>query len=313
MRVFVTGGSGYVGRAVLAALRARGDDAVVLSRNASRARSALGDGVEIIEGDPTCQGPWQAQVSGCDAVINLAGEPVAARRWNAQVRQVLHDSRVDATREVVQAIAAAPAERRPRVLVNASGVDYYAFEVDVGRGGDDLPPDEVAESAPAGSSFLARVCRDWEAEALEAEKLAVRVVMMRTGLVLGGRGGPLDRWVRAFRWFAGGKLGSGRQWMSWVHLDDVVGGYLFALDTAALSGPVNLVAPSLVRNADFARALGTSVGRPALIPAPAPMIRLAVGDFADYLLHGRAVVPRALTRAHYAFRHGSLLEALQSR
>ena len=316
MRVFITGGSGFVGRAVVAALSARGDTAVVLSRDAARARQALGShsgSVELVEGDATAQGAWQAEVAGCDAVVNLAGENVSARRWNAQVRQLLHDSRVDATREVVQAIAAAPAESRPRVLVSASGADYYDFEVDLGRGAAELPPEEVTESAPAGSTFLGRLCRDWEAEAFEAEKLAVRVVVLRCGVVVGGEGGAIERWSRAFRWFAGGKLGSGRQWMSWVHLDDVVAAYLFAIDTPSLSGPANLVAPSLTRNRDFARALGAALGRPAAIPAPAAALRLAVGDFADYLLHGRAVVPRALPRAGFAFRHPDLLEALKSR
>ena len=301
MRVFITGGSGYIGRAISQALIARGDQVRVLSRDPTRARAHLPDAVEIVEGDPTVAGPWQARVSGCDAAINLAGESLAAQRWDARFRQIAMDSRVDATRFLVEAIAAA--EVRPRVLCSASGVDAYAFDADLAVLDDE---DEVDESAPRGSSFLARLCRDWEEEALAAEAHGVRVVLMRTGVVVGGRGGPIERWARAFRFFAGGKLGSGRQWMSWVHLDDVVGAYLFALDTPSLSGPVNLVAPGKLRNREFARRLGRALHRPAFVPTPAPALRLALGEFAEYLLHGRPAVPRALLSAGYAFRHPEL-------
>jgi uncharacterized protein len=305
MRVFITGGSGYIGRAIGAALLARGDQAVVLSRDAARARGRLPAGTEIVEGDPTAPGPWQAQVDGCDAAINLAGELLGARRWDARFRQIAMDSRVDATRFLVEAIAAAA--RRPRVLVSASGVDAYAFDADLPVLDDD---DEVDESAPRGSTFLARMCRDWEQEALAAEAAGVRVVLMRTGVVVGGEGSPIERWARAFRFFAGGKLGSGRQWMSWVHLDDVVGAYLFALDTPSLSGAVNLVAPGKLRNREFARRLGRALHRPSFVPTPAPALRLALGDFAEYLLHGRPAVPRALLSAGYAFRHPELDPAI---
>jgi len=304
MKVFVTGGSGYIGRALTAALIERGETAVVLSRDAARARAAL-PGAEIVEGDPTVPGAWQAAVAGCDAAINLAGEPLGGQRWDARFRQLAHDSRVDATRFLVEAIAAA--EPRPAVLVSASGIDAYGFDADLPILDDD---DEVDESAPLGSSFLARLCRDWEAEAVAAKAYGVRVVLMRTGVVVGGPGGPIDRWARAFRFFAGGRLGSGRQWMSWVHLDDVIAAYLFALDTRTLSGPVNLVAPGRVRNREFARRLGKALGRPSLVPTPAFALHLALGDFADYLLHGRPAVPRALVSAGYAFRHPSLDPAI---
>jgi len=147
------------------------------------------------------------------------------------------------------------------------------------------------------------VCTDWEAEARAAERRGVRVVLMRTGLVVGGSGGAMDRWAAAFRGFVGGWLGRGRQWVSWVHLDDVVGAYCFALDTASLAGPVNLVGPTRMRNARFARELGTALGRPAWLPVPGPVLRVAVGGLADYLLAGRPAVPAALHRAGYTFRH----------
>lgn len=309
----MTGGTGFIGRALVEALVARGDRAVVLSRDAARARQRLGAavggagrgaGVEIVEGDPTEAGVWQERVAGTDAVINLAGESVGAHRWNARVRQIIRDSRVDATRNVVLAIGATPAATRPGVLVSASGIDYYPLDVDLGAAGLDDDGDEVDESAPAGSGFLSVLCREWEAEARQAEPLGVRVVLMRTGLVTAkpGQGSAIDRWAQVFRAFGGGRLGKGRQWMSWVHIDDVVGAYLFAIDTTELRGPVNLVAPGRMRNARFARELGRALSRPSWLPAPAPALRLSLGEFAEYLLHGRPAVPRALLAAGYRFR-----------
>jgi uncharacterized protein len=312
VRVFVTGGTGNIGRAIIEALAARGDQAVVLSRRAAAATAtfaALGDRVEVVVGDPTVPGAWQARLAGCGAVINLAGEPLAARRWDAQVRQVLHDSRIDATRFVVEAIAAAPADARPAVLCSASGVDYYPFAVELGRATRFDDDDPVDEKAPPGGSFLARLCQDWEAEALAATGFAVRVVRLRTGLVL-GQGGALDKLTTPFKLFVGGKLGSGRQWTSWIHLDDVVGGYLHALDHAELDGPVNLVAPGNVRNAELARALGKRLGRPSWLPVPGLAIKAAAGELAEYVLNGRRCVPAALERAGYAFRHPELDGAL---
>ncbi len=303
MRVFVTGGTGFVGRALVAAMVARGDTVVVLSRVEARAREQLGDStaIEIVQGDPQYAGPWQERVAGCDAVINLAGESVGGKRWDLRIRQILRDSRVDGTRRLVEAIAMIPSGARPKVLISASGIDYYPLDVDTAALLDD--DDEVDESTAPGDHFLARLCADWEAEARAAEDLGVRVVLMRTGLVVGGTGGPFDRWMTAFKCFAGGRLGSGRQWVSWVHLDDVVGAYQLALDTPTLSGPVNLVGPERLRNAEFARQIGAALGRPSWLPVPGPMLRLAVGGLAEYLLHGRPAVPAALRRAGYTFRH----------
>jgi uncharacterized protein (TIGR01777 family) len=304
MRVFFTGGTGYIGRPLIAALVERGDSVVVVSRKAGPARARLGDStsIEIVEADPQYAGSWMERVAGCDAAVNMAGEPVGGRRWDARVRQMLRDSRIDTTHNVVAAIAAAPESARPRVLVSASGIDYYGLDIDVGPEALD-DEDEVDESAPPGEHFLARVCVEWEAEAREAEHSGLRVVLMRTGLVVGGTGGPMDRWVAAFRNFAGGRIGTGRQWMSWIHLDDVLGAYQLALDSSAVSGPVNLVAPGRLRNAEFARQLGSALGRPAWLPVPGRILRLAVGGLADYLLAGRPAVPAALVRAGYTFRH----------
>jgi uncharacterized protein (TIGR01777 family) len=315
-RIVVTGGTGWIGQALVRALVARGDQAVVLSRSAARARTAFANvaGVEIVEGDPTVPGPWQAALAGATAVVNLAGESIGGKRWDARRKQVLHDSRVDATRFVVEAIAALPADRRPRALINASGADYYPFSVDIGSALAVDEDDEVIETSPPGDSFLARLCRHWEAEAVPARRLGVRVALMRTGLVL-GHGGALERMVGPFRFFVGGRLGSGRQWVSWIHLDDVVAAYLFALDRDDVDGPLNLVAPQPVRASELARALGRTLGRPSWLPVPGFAVRAAAGELSEYLLNGRRVMPAALLARGFHFAYptldGALAEALR--
>lgn len=293
MKVFVSGATGLIGRAVAGALVARGDTVTALVRSPERAQ--LPAEVERVQGDVTAAGPWQARVDGQDAVVHLAGEPVDARWTEARKASIL-GSRVEGTRRVVEAIAAAA--RKPGVLVSASGQGYY------GTRDDDQ---EVDESAPAGNDFLARVCVAWEAE---ARKAPARVALLRTGIVLSREGGALRRMETPFRLFAGGPLGSGRQWMSWIHIADEVGLTRFALDDARVEGPLNLVAPGPVRNADFARALGRAMSRPALAPAPAFAIRLVLGEMAQVVLRGARVVPRRALELGYRFRFPELDGAL---
>jgi len=311
VRVFVTGGSGFVGRALVAALAARGDQPVALTRSATRARARLPDGIELVEGDPTGPGDWQKALRGTDAVINLAGESLGAQRWNAQIKQQIHDSRVESTRFVVEGIASLADDDRPRVLVSASGIDYYPFSLDLGRATKWDEDDEVDERVPRGDHFLGRVCANWEAEARQALALGCRVVLMRSAIVL-GHGGPLEVMSKPFRYFVGGRLGSGNQWMCWIHLDDAVRGYLFALDTPALSGPVNLTSPNPVHNRDFAKSLGRHLHRPSIMPAPGFAVRAVAGEFADYILNGRRAVPRALGDAGFTFDHPELDPALDA-
>jgi uncharacterized protein (TIGR01777 family) len=288
-----------------AALVERGDAVVALSRSSGRASQVLGARVEIIEGDPTDAGRWQAALDGCTAVVNLAGEPIAGHRWNAQYRQKLLDSRVDCTRHVVEAIESATV--RPRVLVSASGVDYYAVATDIPGESED-EADVFDEQSPRGDGFLARLCRDWEDEALRAEPLGVHVVTARLGVVLAKSGGALPRMARPFKLFVGGRVADGKQFLSWVHIDDAVGAMLFAID-GNIEGPINVVADS-VRQASFASALAHALHRPSWLPVPKFALRTGVGPLAEYLISGRQVAPTALRAAGYTFRYPELSDAL---
>ena len=307
MKIVVTGATGFIGTALVGALGARGDAVIALSRDAERARAALGGLGEVtaVTADLQNPGPWTAALAGADAIVHLAGESLAAARWDAQQKQRIRDSRVEATRTLVEALAALPAAARPRALISASGADYYPFAPDT-----EFDDDEVTEDDPPGDSFLARLCRDWEAQARGAEALGVRVVCMRSGIVL-GPGGALAKLTTPFKLFVGGRIGSGRQWVAWIHRDDAVRAYLAALDDDRYTGPINLVTAS-VRNAELARALGHALGRPSWLPVPGFALRAAVGEFAEYLLHGRRVVPRRLHALGFTWTCAALDQALAS-
>jgi uncharacterized protein (TIGR01777 family) len=291
MRVLVTGGTGLVGTPLRRALASAGHEVTVVTRRpASHAARAVS---------------WDAlpdAIAGTDAVVHLAGAPVAAGRWTPARKAEIRDSRVETTRAVVRAIAAT--RSRPSVLVSASAIGFY------GDRGDE----PLDEDAPPGSGFLADVCRAWEDAAREAERLDVRVVRVRIGVVLARDGGALAAMLPPFRLGLGGPLGGGRQWMSWIHRDDVVALLMAALSGVTWHGAVNATAPHPVTNADFARALGRAVHRPAVLPVPAFALRLALGEMATVLLDGQRVVPAA-ARAHgFTFRFpyldGALVDCL---
>jgi hypothetical protein len=298
MRIVVTGATGFIGSALVAHLSARGDEVVVVTRDAARAPA----GAEVVVGEVEHEGAWQQAIDGADGVVHLAGEPIAGKRWDAMHKQRVRDSRVEGTHCLVEAIGRARV--RPKVLVSASGVDYYAFALDK-AGFDD---DEVTEDDPPAETFLGRVCRAWEDEARAAEAHGVRVARMRTGLVV-GPGGAVARMATPFRLFAGGRIGNGRQFVSWIHRDDVVAAYAAALSDDRYAGPINLVAGS-VRNADFAAALGRALHRPSWLPVPGFALRAAVGELAEYLVNGRNVVPRRLEQLGFAWTRRDLADAL---
>ncbi len=297
MRVVVSGATGLIGTQLVAALKARGDDVTVLSRNPERAAAALG--VEAVAWQPLSAPPPTEALAGRDAVIHLAGEPVA-QRWSAAAKQAIHNSRETGTRHLVDAIAAS--DRKPAALLSSSAVGYY------GKHGDDV----VTEQTAAGNNFLAGVCVAWEREALRAEALGLRVVIVRTGVVLDASGGALKAMLPPFKAGVGGPVAGGRQYMPWIHGDDIVGLYLAALDDPSWSGPVNGTAPEPVTNAVFSKALGRALGRPAVLPVPGFAIRAIYGEMAEIVTEGQRAVPAAAERLGYSFKQPELDEALRA-
>ena len=300
MRVFVTGGTGLIGTRLVRQLLKRGDQPVVLSRRPDAAAKLFGPACTAVPGDPTQAGEWMGAVADCDAVINLAGENVFGRRWNAEVKALLHDSRVKATQNVVEALRR-PSDGRPRTLVNASAIGYY------GPHGDE----ELTEDSPPGDDFLARLCVDWENAARAADAAGVRCVTVRVGVVLDKEGGALAALLRPFKLGAGGPAGSGRQWMSWIHHEDMTGLFLLALDNAEARGPLNGTAPGPVTNRDFSKALGRALHRPAFMPMPGFALRVLVGEAAEVVLTGQRVLPQRAQRLGYVFKYPTADAALQ--
>lgn len=296
MQVVIAGGTGFVGRALAGKLVAQGHQVTILSRKPA-ASGQPAAGIEVARWDPTR--PTPELFAGKDAVINLAGESIAGGRWTEARKQRILSSRVNTTRALVATLRECP--DRPSVLVNASAVGYY------GPRGDE----ELDEDSPAGDDFLGRVGVAWEAEALAAEALGLRVVITRLGLVLGAGGGLMAKMLTPFSLGLGGPIGSGKQWMSWVHLEDVVTAILFALENETVRGPVNVTSPHPARNRDFSRTLGRILGRPSWLPVPAPALRLSLGEMADMLLTGQHVLPVKLTRLGFKHRFPTLEEALR--
>ncbi len=296
-RTLITGATGLVGHALLSKL----SNPVVLTRDPARARGTLGR-VEAHGWEPAADLPPRAAVEGAELVFNLVGEPVAGARWTAKQKQRITDSRVAATRNLVAALSAVSdgGGRAGRVLVSVSAVGYY------GDAGDAI----LDEQSPKGRDFLAALCGRWEEEAMAAERAGIRVVRVRLGLVLSRTGGVLARMLPAFRWGIGGRLGSGRQWMSWIHLDDVVGLLLHAARTEGLSGPINATAPNPVTNADFTHTLAKALHRPAILPVPRLALQAAFGEMSSAFLASQRAVPRAAERSGYTFQHPRLEEAL---
>jgi hypothetical protein len=297
MRVFVAGATGFIGRSLVPALQSEGHTVVAWVRSESRARASLGAAVETVMA-PSGPLGLTAAVERCDAVVNLAGAPILGGRWTAERRAMLGVSRSGVTAELVRAIASA--RQRPRVLVSGSAVGYY------GNRADDI----LTEESEPGSGFLADLCRDWEDEARKADALGVRVVLLRTGVALGQGGGALAQMLPAFRLGVGGPIGSGRQYLSWIHLHDLVALIVAALGDDRFRGPVNGVSPEPVRSRDFARALGRALRRPAVLPVPALALRVIFGQAAEVLLASQRVVPAALDRLVFPFAFPALAAAL---
>jgi len=301
MRVVVTGATGTIGRALVSALLARGEEVVALSRDASRARRSLGEEVEPHAWpSPMDEPPPEAALTGADAVVHLLGEPIA-QRWTDEAKEAIRESRVRSTRSLVEGLVALAPDERPRTLVSQSAVGFYGPR-------DDRPVDE---DAPAGNDFLAGVVVAWEHEALAAASSGVRVVVTRTGVVLSPSGGALAKMLPFFRLGIGGPVAGGRQYVPWVHLDDVVGAMLFCAGRPEAAGPVNLTAPEPVTNKELSRVLGRVLKRPAFLPVPGLAVKSLYGEMADIVIKGQRAVPARLEQLGYGFRHPDLEAALR--
>ncbi len=297
MRILVTGATGFIGRRLLSRL----DRAVVLTRNIERAKEQLaGCNVSVFGWDPASEPAPPEAFHDVDAVIHLAGDPVANGRWRKEKKARIRDSRVQGTRNLVATLADLSA--KPKVLVSASAVGFY------GTRGDE----ELDEASPAGNDFLADVCFHWEAEARKAEAVGIRVVMPRVGMVLGKEGGALSKMLRPFKMCVGGRLGNGRQWWPWIHANDMVNLILFAVENDGLAGPVNGTSPNPVTNREFTKTLARVLRRPAIFPMPRFMLRALFGEFGGVLMTSQRALPSAVLDAGFSFEYPLLEEALRA-
>ena len=295
MNVAISGASGLIGAALIASLEAGGHRAIPLVRRAPR------PGEDALRWDPASGAITPAGPSVADAVVHLAGDSIMGLRWTAEKKRRIRETRVTATRLLVQTLTRLA--KPPAVLVCASGVGYY------GSRGDEV----LSEESRPGTGFLADLAREWEAATATAIAQGIRVVNLRLGVVLSAHGGALAKMLTPFRLGLGGVIGDGTQWMSWITLDDVIGAIRHALTTDALRGPLNVVAPAPVTNAEFTRTLGRALGRPTLVPLPAFAARLALGEMADeLLLASQRAVPARLQASGYRFRYPTLDDALRA-
>ncbi len=299
MRILVSGSTGFLGSSLIDVLEREGHTILCLMRPDTRKGDANSARAQTVRWDPV-RGEFDAVAAeGADALVHLAGASIADGRWNAARKNLLRTSRIEATRHLIGALS--KLQRPPRVIVASSAIGYY------GNRGDET----LTESSAPGGDFLSALCREWEAETARGTEFSARVVMLRFGVILAAHGGALPRMALPFKMGAGGRLGSGRQWMSWLTLPEAVGMIRFALSNSGLVGPANAVAPKPIQNADFTRILAKTLHRPALFPAPAFALRLALGEMADaLLLVSQRVKPSKLEQAGYQFAQPELAAAL---
>jgi uncharacterized protein (TIGR01777 family) len=296
MKVAITGATGFVGSRLVERLQAQGHQPLILTRNRASADRAFPT-LEIVAYTPTESGSWQQAIAGCDAVVHLAGEPIAESRWTPERKQEILKSRQLSTQKIVEAIA--QANPKPTVLVNASAIGYYGTS-------------ETAtfdESSPAGNDFLAEVCQAWEAEAQKVKDAGVRLVILRLGIVLGD-GGALAKMTPPFKVFAGGPIGSGRQWFSWIHRDDLVNLILEALTGKDIEGVFNATAPNPVRMTELCQTIGETLNRPSWLPVPSFALEALLGEGAKVVLEGQQVLPKRTTSYGFKYRYPTVKQAL---
>lgn len=300
MKIAITGATGLVGTRLVAQLNQKGHQILVFTRNPNKAQKAFPTSgfanLEVVQYQPQESGAWQQKISGCDAVINLAGEPVA-ERWSPQQKQAIMESRQLGTRKLVEAIAMA--EQKPQVLISGSAIGYYGTSETT----------TFDETSGAGSDFLAQVCQNWEAEAQKVKEQGVRLVILRIGIVL-ANGGALGKMVGPFKMFAGGPIGSGKQWFSWIHRDDLVNLICQAVEQPEMSGVYNATAPNPVRMGKLCQILGEVLNRPSWLPVPDFVLEILLGDGAIVVLEGQQVLPKQTQQTGFNYQYPELQPAL---
>ena len=295
MKIMMAGGTGFIGGELVSQLKNKGNEVFLLTRSEKK---SVDPKTHYLKWDGENVGPWADSMGAVDAVINLAGEPIAKKRWSAAQKEKITQSRILATRALVEAIS--KSDPKPKVLISASAVGYY---------GNVLEGD-VSEAHAKGTGFLAETCYAWEKEAKQAEALGLRTVYLRIGVVLDKGGGALSKMLPPFQFFAGGPLGSGRQWFPWIHRDDVIGIILFALENNSISGPVNATALNPVSMHDFCQELGKAMKRPSWAPVPSFALKILLGEMSEMLLGGQKAVPEKLLKHHFIFKFPELGTAL---
>jgi len=298
MRIIITGGTGLIGGALAASLTNDGHEVILLSRVPERA-TWLPSGARAERWDGRTATGWGPLADGADAIVNLAGEGIASGRWTEERKRRIRESRVNAGQAVVEAVKAAA--RKPGVIIQSSAVGYYGVHGD----------EEITESTPAGNDYLAQIAVAWENSTAPVETLGVRRAVIRTGVVLSKKSGALPQMLLPFKLFVGGPLGSGKQWLPWIHIADQVSAIRFLIENRRASGAFNLCAPNPLTNAEFGRVVGRVMGRPAFMPTPAFALRLAFGEMATVLLDGQRQLPKRLIELGFAFRFPSAQAALR--
>jgi uncharacterized protein len=300
MRVIITGGSGLIGRALAEDLRCDGHEVIVVSRNPEQTAARLPEGVKSLPWDGATAAGWGEAVNGAGAVVNLAGSNISGGRWTEKQKKLILESRVKAGQAVVAAVE--QAVDLPRVVIQSSGIDYY---------GSHSGERQITEKMPPGKGFLSQVCVEWENSTAALDQYGIRRPVIRTGVVLSTKGGALPRMALPFKLFAGGPIGHGRQWFSWIQIADQVAAMRFLIEHPRATGPFNLVSPNPVSNARFARILGRVLNRPAIFPVPAIVLKVIFGEMASLLLGGQRAVPKRLQELGFKFRYAEAEPALR--